>query len=164
MRTHPTGAHGIRRDVLSGCACGHDDAGRRCEREEKPSARLPQQQMSALVLPADVRKIAIVGTGTIGSGWAAVFCARGYTVTAFVRSAASEAKFHAFLQMAWRKVVSRGLASDPDGWQAVSCVSSLAECLAEADYVQESVVEEIDLKQRIMYAAGTRTMAVEFSR
>ena len=40
-----------------------------------------------------VRRVAVVGTGTIGSGWAALFAVKGYSVTAYVRSAASEAKF-----------------------------------------------------------------------
>ena len=40
--------------------------------------------------PTAVRHVAIVGTGVIGAGWAAVFAARHYNVTAFVRSAHEE--------------------------------------------------------------------------
>lgn len=100
--------------------------------------------------PASVRKIAIVGTGVIGSGWTAVFLAKKYEVCAFVRSEASEKKFYAFLQKAWSKVHARGLTSDADGWKRVKCVRNLAECVATADYVQESVVEAISLKQDIL--------------
>lgn len=100
--------------------------------------------------PAKIRHIAIVGTGVIGSGWAAWFAARGYKVTAFVRSASSEAKFEGFLQVAWRKVVARGLTQDSEGWKRVSCVRTIAECVGQADYVQESVVEELGLKQEII--------------
>ena len=97
-----------------------------------------------------VKRIAIVGTGTIGSGWAAVFLSRDCEVCAYVRSAASEAKFIGFLQVAWRKLVARGLAADADGWRAVKCVRDLSECVSTADYVQESVVEDLSLKQGII--------------
>ena len=39
------------------------------------------------VAPSNIKHIAIVGTGVIGSGWAAWFAARGYKVTAFVPGA-----------------------------------------------------------------------------
>ena len=35
--------------------------------------------------PSTVTKVAIIGTGVIGSGWAALFVAKGYTVAAYVR-------------------------------------------------------------------------------
>ena len=103
--------------------------------------------MQGRVHPGDVSRIAIVGTGTIGSGWAAVYLAKGYSVTAYVRTQASEDKFYSFLQSAWSKILVRGVASasDTDGWRRVKCVRSLAECVATADYVQESVVEELGL-------------------
>jgi hypothetical protein len=100
--------------------------------------------------PSSVRRIAIVGTGVIGSGWAAVFLAKGYEVTAFVRSEASEKKFQAFLEKAWSKVLARGLTADASGWKRVKCVRNLAECVADVDYVQESVVEDLILKQDIL--------------
>ena len=100
--------------------------------------------------PHAVQNVAVVGTGVIGSGWAAIFAAKGYSVTAYVRSATSEEKFLRFLQAAWRKIEARGLASDPDGWKRVAMVRSIAECVGKADYIQESVVEELKLKQEIV--------------
>lgn len=101
--------------------------------------------------PDSVRKVAIVGTGVIGSGWAAVFLAKQrFEVCAFVRSEASEKKFHRFLQKAWKNICARGLASDAEGWRRVKCVRNLAECVSSADYVQESVVESLILKQDIL--------------
>jgi len=100
--------------------------------------------------PTAVRHVAIVGTGVIGAGWAAVFAARHYNVTAFVRSQGSEDKFATFLERAWQKLLSRGLAVEPEGWKAVKVVRSLAECVGTADYIQESVVEDLVLKQAIL--------------
>lgn len=98
----------------------------------------------------DVHRIAIVGTGIIGSGWAALFLAHGYEVTAYVRSAQSQTKFLAALQHAHGRLVARGIATASDGWRSVVCTSTLAEAVSTADYVQESVSETLHLKQNIL--------------
>jgi hypothetical protein len=104
----------------------------------------------ALQPPSSVKKVAIVGTGIIGSGWASLFCAKGYTVVAYTRSPASKTKFLKALEATWKMFVQRGLAADPDGWKMVTCVFNLAEAVSDADYVQESVVEDLLLKQQII--------------
>ena len=118
--------------------------------KRSPARQRPPATSEAFKNPLDVSRIAIVGTGTIGSGWAAVYLANGFSVTAFVRTQASEDKFYKFLQSAWHKVLVRGLTSDRDGWRKVKCVRDLHECVSKADYVQESVVEELGLKQHII--------------
>jgi carnitine 3-dehydrogenase len=105
---------------------------------------------SAMPLPSSVDKVAIVGTGIIGSGWASLFCSKGYTVVAYTRSEASKKKFLKALETTWKMLVQRGLAVDPDGYHKVTCVFNLAECVSDADYVQESVVEDLLLKQQII--------------
>ena len=102
------------------------------------------------VEPSKVKRVAIIGTGVIGSGWAAVFLAKGFEVSAFVRSQASEDKFQRFIAKSWSKVLARGITSDVDGWKRVKCIRNLAECVATSDYVQESVVEDLILKQDIL--------------
>lgn len=47
-------------------------------------------------------------------------------------------------------ILERGLAVDPEGYKKVQCVFNLAECVNDADYVQESVVEDLLLKQQII--------------
>jgi len=98
----------------------------------------------------DVKTVAVVGTGTIGAGWAAVYCAGGLSVRAYVRSEASERKFERFLQRAWAVIVQRGLSQDPAGWKSVKCFRDLAEAVASSEYVQESVVENALVKQGII--------------
>jgi carnitine 3-dehydrogenase len=102
-------------------------------------------------LPSALNKVAVVGTGVIGSGWAALFCAKGYSVVAYVRSKGSQAKFMKSLESSYQKLVARGLAADPNGYKAVSCVFNLAECVSDADYVQESVLEDLATKQHIIH-------------
>lgn len=105
--------------------------------------------------PSSVNKVAIVGTGIIGSGWASLFCSKGYTVVAYTRSPASQAKFLKALEMTWNMLIQRRLASDPEGYKKVTCVFNLAECVSDADYVQESVVEDLFLKQQIIQDIDT---------
>ena len=78
-----------------------------------PARQRPPATSDGFSNPLNVKRIAIVGTGTIGSGWAAVYLATGFSVTAFVRTQASEDKFYKFLQSAWHKLLVRGIASDP---------------------------------------------------
>lgn len=47
-------------------------------------------------------------------------------------------------------IVQRGFATDPEGYKMVQCVFNLAEAVSDADYVQESVVEDLNLKQQII--------------
>lgn len=54
------------------------------------------------------------------------------------------------LQSAWKALIARGLATDPNGWHAVHTCYDLAECVAAADYVQESVPEALDVKQDML--------------
>lgn len=99
---------------------------------------------------ASVQKVAIVGTGIIGSGWSAVFLASGYSVTAYVRSASSAVKFIAAAEDAWQKLLVRGVATEADGLRNLRCVYTIEECVRDADYVQESVVEDLVTKQAIV--------------
>ena len=100
--------------------------------------------------PTSVKRVAIVGTGVIGSGWAALFLAHGYEVTAYVRSLSSEAKAMAAVEDAWGKLSARGVAKETEGWRKLTCVFTIAECVANADYVQESVTEDLTFKQQIV--------------
>ena len=57
-----------------------------------------------------IRKIAIIEPHHRLGG--RHFAARGYQVTAYCRSPASAQKFDSFIQIAWRKILKRGLSKD----------------------------------------------------
>jgi 3-hydroxyacyl-CoA dehydrogenase len=107
-------------------------------------------QPNTMQPPSSVKKVAIVGTGIIGCGWASLFCAKGYTVVAYTRSEASKAKFLKNLAPTWQMIVQRGFSKDTEGWKKITCILNLAECVADVDYIQESVVEDLALKQQII--------------
>lgn len=105
------------------------------------------EQMSA----SAVSKVGVVGTGTIGSGWAAVFVARGFQVNAYTRSKVSEEKFQAGFERAWQNLYTRGHATEKSPlWSRVTCVATIEDCVSSADFVIESVPEDVELKQSVL--------------
>lgn len=103
-------------------------------------------------LPSEVKNVAIVGTGVIGAGWAALCLAKGLNVKAYVRSERSRAKFSPIFIDAWNILVARGVATGDanDALGLVSFSLSLAGAVADADYIQESIVEDLPLKHSIV--------------
>lgn len=81
------------------------------------------------------QKVAVVGGGTMGSGIAAVFAARGYSVAVYSRSEAT-------LEAA-RAMVSK-VAGTSDTVLFTTCME---ECIAGADVLSENLSEDIVLKQ-----------------
>lgn len=99
-----------------------------------------------------IRRIAILGCGLIGSGWATFFASRGLTTRVFDIDA---------------EVCQRGLQTARDNLRAMAQLNllspaelepalsnlqfadSLEELLVDCDYVQESVQEDYDVKAQV---------------
>lgn len=96
-----------------------------------------------------ISKVAIVGGGVIGAGWAARFALSGIEVAIFDPDPEVERKTNLVIDNA-RRAMTRlyGAALPPEG--TVSCAATLAEAVADADFVQESLPEREDLKQRML--------------
>ena len=96
-----------------------------------------------------IRKVAIVGGGVIGAGWAARFALNGIEVAIFDPDPEIERKTNSVIDNA-RRAMTRlhGAALPPEG--KVSYAATLADAVIEADFVQESLPEREDLKQRIL--------------
>ena len=62
--------------------------------------------------PAEVQRIACVGAGVIGGGWAAHFLARGYEVVAWDPAPDAEARLRELVATAWPALAALGLAAD----------------------------------------------------
>lgn len=105
---------------------------------------------------SEVRRVAVIGAGLIGSGWAAQFLARGLDVAASDPDPAAEAKLRATVDAAWPALERLGLS--PGASRARLSFTQDAElAVADADFVQESAPEieevKIDLLARIDAAA-----------
>ena len=103
----------------------------------------------AEVAASEVRKVAVVGTGVIGAGWAARCLARGLEVVAWDPGPEAEAKLRAAVDNAWPAVSKLGLWPGADPARLAFAPSLEAAC-AEADLVQESAPEREDLKRRLL--------------
>ena len=84
----------------------------------------------ARVNPEDVRRVAVVGCGVIGTGWAANFLARGLEVVASDPAPGAEEKLRAGIANAWPALQRLGLASDADP-KRLTFNADLAEAVAD---------------------------------
>jgi carnitine 3-dehydrogenase len=96
-----------------------------------------------------IRQIGLIGGGVIGAGWAARFALAGYDVCLFDPDPAAGRKVAAVLANA-RRAQQRllGALLPPEG--RVTIAATLAEAVAGADFIQESLPEIEELKQRVL--------------
>ena len=100
---------------------------------------------------------AIVGAGVIGAGWAARALSHGFDVVAWDPAPGWQHKLRAAVDNAWPALERLGLhpAASVD---RLHCADTLAAACGEADFVQESAPERLDLKRKLLAEidAGTR--------
>ncbi|MFF2921325.1 3-hydroxyacyl-CoA dehydrogenase NAD-binding domain-containing protein [Streptomyces celluloflavus] len=110
--------------------------------------------MSAATTPApcspeDVRRVACIGAGVIGGGWVAHFLARGYDVTAWDPAPDAEDKLRRLVAAAWPALEQIGLA-DGASQDRLTVTTTLAEAVADAQFIQESAPEKLELKRSLL--------------
>jgi carnitine 3-dehydrogenase len=108
----------------------------------------PSSSSGDLVL----RTVGLLGGGVIGGGWAARFLLAGVDVVLYDPDPQAERKLGEILanaRAAWRSLTDVPLP--PEG--AWRIVSSVAEAVAGADFVQESAPERLELKQALLAEA-----------
>lgn len=89
------------------------------------------------------------GAGVIGGGWVAHFLAKGYHVVAWDPAAGAEEKLRHLVDAAWPALTELGLAAGADRASLVFELDLPTAC-AQADFVQESAPEDLDLKRRLL--------------
>jgi 3-hydroxyacyl-CoA dehydrogenase len=97
-------------------------------------------------LAAPRPRIGIVGCGTIGCSWAAAFARSGLAVTVFDASTQARTAALPLIESMLGETES-GTRGEPPG--SIQVCESLAEAVAHADYVQESVTENLEAKQQV---------------
>ncbi|MGC2265181.1 MAG: 3-hydroxyacyl-CoA dehydrogenase NAD-binding domain-containing protein [Candidatus Acidiferrales bacterium] len=95
-----------------------------------------------------IRKVAIVGTGLIGASWAAQYLARGLDVIATDPAPNAEANLRKCVDEAWKLLTVVGLAADASR-DRLTFTADMKEAVSKADFVQESVPEQIVLKAKV---------------
>ncbi|MBI1777510.1 MAG: 3-hydroxyacyl-CoA dehydrogenase [Proteobacteria bacterium] len=99
--------------------------------------------------PARVRRVAIIGAGTIGASWAAWFLGRGIAVTAYDPAPEGEEFLKRFIADAWPALKRIGLAAGADP-SRITFVKDPAKAVEGVDFVQESAYERLELKQELL--------------
>ena len=98
-------------------------------------------------------KAAVVGAGVIGGGWAARFLLHGWTVAVFDPSAAARAGLEATLTAARRSLPKLYDAPLPEEGRLITA-PDLETAIADADWIQESVSEDLELKRQVHAAVA----------
>jgi carnitine 3-dehydrogenase len=93
--------------------------------------------------------VACVGAGVIGGGWVAHFLARGYDVTAWDPAPDAEARLRRLVDTAWQSLEQLGLAENASP-ERLTVADSLPKAVGDAEFVQESAPERLDLKVRLL--------------
>jgi carnitine 3-dehydrogenase len=92
------------------------------------------------------QRIAVIGAGTIGASWAAIFLARGHDVAAHDPSPNGEAFARRFIDNAWPALEALGLVVPGASPARFSFHATIAEACKGASFVQESGPEREDIK------------------
>ena len=94
------------------------------------------------------QKIAIIGGGVIGGGWAARFLLNGHDVIIFDPAPDAEAKINAVLKNAKHSLPALYDCALPEAGILIFA-ETLQQAVKDADWIQESVPENLELKQKI---------------
>jgi len=111
---------------------------------------------------AEIRKVAVVGAGTMGNGIVHVFAQNGYDVTMIDVSAQALEAARKTITGNLDRQIKKGALSEADRDAAlgrISVASELAEGVRDADLVVEAATENTDLKFRIFEAVDAAAPA-----
>jgi 3-hydroxyacyl-CoA dehydrogenase len=92
------------------------------------------------------RRIALIGAGTIGASWAALFLARGCSIAAHDPAAGAEAFCRRFIANAWPALGALGQVVPGADQNRIVFHADAVEAVRGAQFVQESGPEREDMK------------------
>ncbi len=98
-----------------------------------------------------IRRVAVIGAGTIGASWTALFLSRGLAVTASDPSPGAPDLIRRMIEGAWPVLQRLGAApdADPANWRFEP---DPVAAVAGARFVQESAPERYEVKQQLLPA------------
>jgi len=108
--------------------------------------RMGQGGASSVDRGGDITRAAVIGCGTVGASWAALFMAHGIAVAATDPGPEAEKKLRAFVAGAQAQLDALGL----DGRGALHFVATIEQAVDGAEIVQENAPEDETLKRRLL--------------
>ncbi len=98
------------------------------------------------------KKVACVGTGIIGSSWALLFAMKGLKVVVYDADERSLERLVSNNRDMLSSIVRNGVLSEDSAVKALARISSTGDMggIATADYVQESVTENLEVKAKAL--------------
>jgi carnitine 3-dehydrogenase len=100
-------------------------------------------------MPGDVTRVAVVGAGLIGIRWSAFFLSRGLEVAAGDPAPGAEERLRRDVEAVWPLLERVGLAPGAS-MSRLSFAADLAAALAGAEFVQENVPDDGELKTAVV--------------
>jgi carnitine 3-dehydrogenase len=97
---------------------------------------------------AAASRVAVIGTGVIGAGWAALFLARGLDVVAFDPAPGAPLRLRQAIDDAWPALTRLGLDATADR-SRLRFASGITDAVQGAGFVQECGPEDAALKQAL---------------
>ena len=100
-----------------------------------------------------IKKISVIGTGVIGTGWIIRCLAHNKKVVAFDKNIKSEKKLNAEIKRAW-PFVKKLFNKNKPNLKNLKYVSTIEEAVKTADFIQECATENYNLKTKLMNTIG----------
>ncbi len=100
----------------------------------------------------DVKKIAVLGAGTMGPGIAQIYAGGGYQVTMWTRSESTREKAKVAVRKGIESFIEQGLIAPEDEetvYSRVNFAMTVPEAVEGADFIQETIVENKDAKTEL---------------
>jgi carnitine 3-dehydrogenase len=98
--------------------------------------------------PENVERVAVLGAGTIGASWTALFLARGRAVRIYDPAPDTEQRVRAFIERAWPTLERLGLSPEADPTR-FTLHKDAAAAVEGAELVQENGPEDLDAKRAL---------------
>ena len=93
-----------------------------------------------------IKRVAVIGCGTVGASWAALFLGHGLDVAAYDPSPGAEERLRSFVEHALDQLAELGTREKGE----LRFSGDLTDVLGAADFVQENVPEDEALKRRTL--------------
>jgi carnitine 3-dehydrogenase len=106
-----------------------------------------------MTVNTEIRRFASLGNGVIGSGWVIRALANGLDVVAWARTTETETRLRQRIENVWPTLEKAGLAAG-NYRPRLHFAGSVAECVKQADFIQESIPEDNNLKRQLHLEIG----------